>query len=238
MAQRGQAVPGHPAGRPVGGLVAPLPQRHGLSDDAYEAVKRSIMDHTIAPDARLSIDGLARDLNISQTPVREAMARLEADGLVTKAALKGYSASPVLAERELHDLYGLRLLLEPWAAAEAAAHLDETAAEQLTAEMGTLTDAPEGSDYDRYKALAAHDARFHDLLLATAGNEAVRQAHERTHCHLHLFRLYYASGIGGEALREHRRIADAVLARDAAAAHDAMTAHLVASRDRLLVAYS
>lgn len=234
MVQRDQAAPE----RPAGCLIAPLPQRYGLSDDVYEAVKRAIMDHTITPGARMSIDALARELGVSQTPIREAMARLEADGLVTRAALKGYSASPVLSHRELDDLYGLRLLLEPWGTAEAAARLDGDAAERLTAEMGTLTDVPEGTDYERYKALAAHDARFHDLLLAIAGNEMVRQAYERTHCHLHIFRLFYASGIGGEALREHRRVADAVLARDPDAARAAMTEHLVASRDRLLVAYA
>jgi DNA-binding GntR family transcriptional regulator len=226
-----------PPDHPGSSLVTPLPQRHGLSDDVYEAIKRSIMDHVVEPGARLSIDRLARDLGVSQTPTREALARLEADGLVTKTALKGYSISPVLSRRELDDLFGLRLLLEPWAAAEAATRGDETLAAGITAELARFTEAPAEGGYDRYQAVANHDARFHDLLLAAAGNEAVRQAFERTHCHLHIFRLYYAGGMDGAALREHRQVAEAVIAGDAAAARSTMASHLEASRARLLVAY-
>lgn len=211
-----------------------LPERHGLGGDVYEILKRSIMDHVIEPGSRLSIDGLARELGVSQTPVREAMARLESDGLVNKVALRGYSTSPVITRAELEDLFGLRMLLEPWAASSAAQRLDERGAAALRVEMESLTMVPEGTDYEVYKVLAAHDARFHDLLLELAGNEAVRQAFERTHCHMHLFRAYYATGGGTEALREHRRVADAVLAGDPDEARQAMESHLTASLARIL----
>jgi len=221
------------AARPAVSLPA-LPERHGLGGDVYEIIKRSIMDHIIEPGARLSIDGLARELGVSQTPVREAMARLESDGLVNKAALRGYSTSPVITRAELEDLFGLRMLLEPWAAASAAQRLDARTAAALRTEMESVTVVPEGTDYEVYKALAAHDARFHDLLLEAAGNEAVRQAFERTHCHLHLFRVYYATGGGTETLREHRRVAEAVLAGDDVEARRAMQSHLTASLARIL----
>jgi DNA-binding GntR family transcriptional regulator len=223
--------------RPSVALPA-LPERHGLGGDVYEIIKRSIMDHVIEPGARLSIDGLARELGVSQTPIREAMARLESDGLVSKVALRGYSASPVITRPELEDLFGLRMLLEPWAASTAARRLDRQGAAALRAEVESLTVVPDGTDYEVYKVLAAHDARFHDLLLQTAGNEAVRQAFERTHCHLHLFRVYYATGSGTEALREHRRVADAVLAGDADEARQAMEAHLTASLARILEVFA
>lgn len=229
----GPSAAGPEASRPASGLSA-LPQRQGLGDDVYEAVKRSIMDHDIAPGARMSIDGLARDLGVSQTPIREALARLESDGLVTRTALKGYSASPVLSHGEVVALFGLRALLEPWAAGEAAARVSAESAAAVRAEMESIARAPEGSTYEVYKALTAHDARFHDLLLRLAGNEAVRLAIARTHCHLHIFRLTYDGGQGGEALREHRRIADAVLAGDPAAASAAMAAHLEVSKARLM----
>jgi DNA-binding GntR family transcriptional regulator len=217
----------------LGERLARLPQRQVLSEDVYEAVKALVMDHVIEPGARLSIDGLARELQVSQTPIREALARLEADGLVTKTALRGYSATPLLTRKELEDLFGLRRLIEPWAAAEAARRLDDRAAEALQAEIGSLTEIPEGSAYQTFKAIAGHDSRFHDLILAIAGNEAVRAAFERTHCHLHLFRLFYAAGIGGQALAEHSRIAEAVGSGDSRAAEREMRQHLDASLDRL-----
>ena len=81
--------------------------------------------------------------------------------------------------------------------------------------------------------MTAHDTRFHDLVLELAGNSAVRMAFERTHCHLHLFRLYYGSGVGTSALVEHRHVVAAIAARDPRGAQRAMKAHLEASRERL-----
>lgn len=239
MAQHSEA--GRTSRRPAS-LPAPLSQpaplqRHVLAEDVYEAVKAMVMDHVIEPGARMSIDGLARTLGVSPTPVREALARLESDGLVVKQALRGYSATPLLGASELADLFQLRKLLEPWAAAEAARRMDDAARQALESELETPQDMPqdmpEGPRYEAYKAFAAHDARFHNLVLAIAGNEAVRLAFERTHCHLHLFRLYYASGIGDQALREHRAIAKALLSRDPDAASAAMSDHLRASEQRL-----
>ena len=75
------------------GSAARLPQRQVLTDEVYETLKGMIMDSEIAAGARVNIDALARELRVSQTPIRESLARLESDGLVTKAALRGYSVS-------------------------------------------------------------------------------------------------------------------------------------------------
>ncbi len=53
-------------------------RRHVLSDETYEAIKAMVMNHEISPGARVNIDALAQHLEVSQTPVREALARLEA----------------------------------------------------------------------------------------------------------------------------------------------------------------
>ncbi len=210
-----------------------LPQRHALADEVYEVLKASLMDHVISPGQRLGIDALARDLRVSQTPVREALARLEADGLVTKTALRGYSATPLLTRAELADLFGLRLLLEPWAAARAAERADDDGRRRVADERGSVATAPDGTRYEHYRALASHDARFHLLVLELAGNAAVRAAFERTHCHLHVFRLHHATGAGGRMLDELGRIAAAVVAGAPDEADRAMREHLEASHARL-----
>src|SRR3712207_4453999 len=104
--------------------LAPLPQRQLLGDTVYEAVKALVMDDVLAPGERVSIDRLARELAVSPTPLREALARLESDGLVRKEAMRGYSVAPLLTAREVAELYELRLLLEPWAARRAAERAD------------------------------------------------------------------------------------------------------------------
>jgi hypothetical protein len=68
----------------------------------------------------MSIDNLVRELGVSQTPIREALSRLEALGLVVKTHLIGYSAADQMDRERLQQLYELRLLLEPFAAGRAA----------------------------------------------------------------------------------------------------------------------
>jgi DNA-binding GntR family transcriptional regulator len=211
-----------------------LPQRQVLSDDVYETVKGLIMDGVAEPGTRLNIDALTRELGISQTPIRESLARLESDGLVVKEPLRGYRVSSRLSREEFEDLFEFRLHLEPWAAARAAEHVRPDDGAALRDEIRSLRTVPDRGDYESYKAFAAHDQRFHDLVLATAGNETARLAYARTHCHLHLFRLYYASGIGAPAFREHKRIAAAIRRRDPDQAAALMRAHIEGSRKRFL----
>src|SRR5262245_61724474 len=106
-----------------GGLAARLhrlPQRQVLSDDVYETIKGLIMDGVVEPGTRLNIDALTRELGISQTPIRESLARLESDGLVLKEPLRGYRVASRLSRAEFDDLFEYRLLIEPWAAGRAA----------------------------------------------------------------------------------------------------------------------
>jgi DNA-binding GntR family transcriptional regulator len=213
---------------------ARLPERHLLTDDVYETVKAMLMDHAIAPNARLSIDGLARQLEVSQTPIRESLARLESEGLVTKEPMRGYSATSLLDRRAVEDLYQLRLLLEPWAAGRASRRAGEGEVARLEAELATCPVAPEGTDYQAYRLITAHDARFHDLVAELSGSAQVRAALKRTHAHLHLFRLSYGQNLGSHALDEHREIARAIAARSPRDAERAMRAHLGTARDRLL----
>lgn len=224
--------------RPRGVAAAkPLPRRQALADDVYEAIKSLIMDHEIEPDERVSIDGLARQLRVSPTPVREALARLESAGLVVKEPLRGYRATALFTRDQLADLYQFRLLIEPWAAARAAERADADGKARLRAEMTTV-EVPRSDSYDGYKALTAHDTRLHVLIAELAGSPQVRDAFERTHCHLHIFRLCYHRAIGVCTLEEHRAIVEAITAGDPDQAERAMRRHLETScYERLLPLY-
>lgn len=202
-----------------------LLRRQMLVDDVYEAIKTMLMDHVIRPGARISIDGLARDFQVSSTPVREALARLESEGLAVKEPLKGYRATPLLTLSEFDDLYRFRLLLEPWAARRAAELIDDDGRERLRTELATAVE-PTSVDYAGYKSLTVHDTRFHSLIAGLSGSEQVRSAFERTHCHLHIFRLHYEREIGPEVLTEHHTLVEAITSGDPVAAESAMTRHI------------
>lgn len=232
------------------------PRRSVLSDDVYEMIKTMIFDHEIAPGARVNIDAISLRLEVSQTPVREALARLESDGLIEKVPLKGYRATELLTLKELGDLFQFRLLIEPWAAEQAAKLIDNTGKTALKAEMQSAKTAIKFAGENQFQALSEHDSRFHTLISSISGNQSVADSYERTHCHLHLFRLYmaselhridseartdfvkglfeqyYQSGSGQLAIKEHDAIAKAILDQNSKAARIAMHAHIESSLKR------
>jgi hypothetical protein len=92
--------------------VAPSPARASLVDLAYESLLEAIFDRQIEPGARLGIDVLADQLDMSITPVREALNRLTTQGLVTQAANRGFAVAPTLSTTEFHSLFAARRVIE------------------------------------------------------------------------------------------------------------------------------
>jgi len=207
-------------------------------DGVYDNIYERLMSLEIAPGSRIPIDVIARDLNVSQTPVREALSRLEREGLVSKAHLIGYSAAPQLSRKEFEDLFNFRLLLEPEGARLAALNMtpgDLKGLEDCAADMGR-GEAPVNRT-SRYSRFARADALFHDAILKIAGNEVSRHALADQHVHLHLFRLMFHTRVTQEALEEHESLLAAFRAGDPMAAETAMRDHISRSRDRLLAAF-
>jgi DNA-binding GntR family transcriptional regulator len=97
-----------------------LTERPPLADDVHDVLVDMLMNHTLAPGSRLNIEVLAKTLGVSPTPVREALARVEAEGLVVKEPRRGYLVAPLISLEDLHSLIDFRLLVEPEAAAAAA----------------------------------------------------------------------------------------------------------------------
>ncbi|MDQ1750033.1 MAG: hypothetical protein QOE71_1089 [Pseudonocardiales bacterium] len=209
------------------------PVRSVLADRIYELIKVKLMDNVVEPGARLSIDALSRDLDVSATPIREALARLESDGLVVKRAHRGYTAAPRIDAAAFDELFKMRLLLEPasasWAA-QAATAKQIAAMEDLVTEMSKPIS---GDSYESYRAFAAQDAAFHLALAEASGVHLMVDILARLRPHTQLYRLYYTAGISDDTVAEHGRVIGAVSRRDADAAAAAMAAHLSASQRRL-----
>ncbi|WP_412538799.1 GntR family transcriptional regulator [Longispora sp. K20-0274] len=212
-------------------------RRLTLSEDVYETVKALIMDHGIPPGDRVNIDALSRELEVSPTPVREALARLESDGLVRKRPLAGYTVAPLLTRAEFEELFDLRIVLESAAASRAATRAPLAARERALAEAsaGVRMDGEDG--YRGYADFMALDAHFHDSIAELAGNNMLRESIFRLHAHLHLHRLHFPQTTAGSTGAEHEAIVAAILSGDGDAADRAMRDHLVSARSRHLAAF-
>jgi DNA-binding GntR family transcriptional regulator len=204
-----------------------------LVDDVYESIKSMIMDHEVPPDERVNIEALSRALEVSPTPVREALARLEADGLVVKRPMVGYATTPLLTKDQFEELFDMRHLLECAAAGRAATRITPQTAVRLADEARPPSIAAV-ERYADYAPFTAQDARFHDLIAALAGNDLLRAAINRLHSHLHLHRLHFPAADADITAAEHSKIVAAVAGGDPAVAEAAMRAHLDRARERHL----
>ena len=201
-----------------------------------------VMDQHIEAGARVNIDLVARQLNVSPTPVREALARLEMDGLVVKEPLRGYSVTPMLDTKNFNDLYDVRRLLEPFAARRAAERRDEEVLRVLDRELAEMrrlvgnTSESDGGTYHHRSAFALQDARFHQAIAGTSGNALLSDTLRRLRSHLRLYRLYHqyytTRAIGAATVVEHERIVDAIRTGNADGAEAAMLDHIDRSRER------
>jgi DNA-binding GntR family transcriptional regulator len=213
------------------GSASRLAARQPLVDDVHDVLVDMLMNHTLPPGARLNIEALARTLGVSPTPVREALARAEAAGLVVKEPNRGYAVAPLIGLDELHTLMDFRLLVEPHAAAQAAERVDDEQAQGLldyAHSGGSGGDDPAASRLDML-----YDAEFHDMIASLSGNPWLRESLGRLRSHLHMYRLYHHAGQAAATKPEHVRIAEAIVARDPEAARVAMTQHLRTAMSRI-----
>jgi len=230
----------HDAARylPEDGGAAPAVYRAtSLAEEVYEAIFARLMGLKIPPGARITVDNLVRELAVSQTPIREALGRLEGEGLVVKTHLVGYSAAPQITRARFEELYDLRLLLEPEMAGRAAAGMTDEALKALIGAAGGNLRGGGADERARYPQFARQDAIFHDMILEVAGNDLVRETLAHQHTHFHIFRLMFHARVTEEALDEHEAILAAFASRDIGAACLAMRVHLMRSRDRLSPAF-
>jgi DNA-binding GntR family transcriptional regulator len=210
-----------------------VPRPAALTSEVYNAILDRITTAEIAPGARINVDTLARELGVSQTPVREALSRLEAEGLVLKTHLIGHRAAPQLTRPQIEQLFELRLLIEPAGAAMAARGLgaqSRAVLGRLHAEMSGLPN----KSLPAYSEFARKDAEFHAVIGQASGNEFLADALTRLRTHVHIFRLVFHIRVTTEAIAEHTELLAALERGDAAGSKKSMREHILASRSRVL----
>jgi DNA-binding GntR family transcriptional regulator len=213
-------------------------ERHPpLADTVYSILRDQLMDGTRAPDATLNISVLSRQLDVSQTPIREALARLEATGLVRREVLKGYRVAPLFSEEELVSLKDARVVLEPALTHAAAARVTPEFLEILLETIETLDDASQSTDDTRtFPTYWSADERFHLTIARQSGNPFLASAYAALGGQVQRFRLFaeLGSSDAGFAAHEHRAVYEALKDKDAERAARLMREHVANAGARAL----
>ena len=219
-------------------------ERRALRDGVYDVLLELLLANGVAPGASLSIEGLARDLGVSPTPVREALGQLEHTGLVTRAPLKGYRAAPPLTRARMAELLTARSVVEVAAARAAVPVSNAVLAELETAHHQHALAArrvermtarhPEKMDWSTMRRYFNVDWEFHLVLLRNCGNRYLLEIAEDLAPHVHRLRqsMTYGTNDVEQAHTEHEAILEAVRAADPDLATEAMAVHLEAVRER------
>lgn len=203
-------------------------------DSAYRAVREGILAGEFSQGSHITARQLAEATGLSRTPVREAMRRLDAEGLITLIPNRGAFVAR-WSEDEITQIYELRVLLESFAAQVAAERIgdaERAELQMLADEMGRLVEE-RPIDVD---AIADVNDRFHKGVLEACGNRRLRDllgTITEVPLQLSTFRRYTVDELRRSAA-QHAELVSALAAGDPDWARSVMTAHIRSARHTLL----
>ena len=201
-------------------MSAPEAAPTNLTAHAYNALARMIHERRLKGGEAILEARLAADLAISRTPLREALQRLEGEGLVAKDAGRSYTVRRVDLAEYLHSLK-VREVLEPEAAALAIGRVGGPAVAAVRAEIAALVPATY-LETAHWQA----DARLHDLFIEACGNPVMVAVLKSLRATTHLFEVARLQDRLAPDNAEHLAILDALEAGDARAARRAVQTHI------------
>jgi DNA-binding GntR family transcriptional regulator len=211
----------------VPGDESPFPS----SERVYQGLRHKILYGTLGPGSRLTEVQVAKDFNVSRTPVREAVRRLTAEGLLTVDPVRGMIVSQLDAD-ELDEILVIRESLEGLATRLATERVAVVDIAKLDLMIDLMRESARTGQWD---ALSASNTKFHDLIHTTAGNTRLRLTLRNL---MDFSRRFSVQAFSSPercqiVIEEHDQIARALEARDAAAADELARAHITGARQFL-----
>ena len=146
--------------------IKPLERPAGLADRVYHQLRDNIGSHQIRPGERLQEVGLAAQLGVSRTPVREALARLESEGMIAVEG-RGFVV-PELTDTDIEEIYQIRFLLEPAAVRSAVTEVGSAA--DLASMSSAVEDAVAAEKSGDFRSFLEANIRFHNAWRALVPN--------------------------------------------------------------------
>lgn len=223
----GLPAPARPAARSRKKAAMAEGRKPSLAESVYLGIKQDIFDFRLLPGDGFSENEVAARLNVSRTPAREALYRLEREGYLQVHFRSGWSVR-ALDFKQFDDLYDLRIALETAAVRQLCNQAERP---ELEALKPVWLVAPQArlNDGERVCAL---DEGFHCSLVAATGNRELARCHQDVTERIHLLRRldFTEAGRIAATYREHAQILRAVLKRDADLALRLLRHHIETSK--------
>ncbi|ALO05937.1 GntR domain protein [Streptomyces venezuelae] len=200
-----------------------LPSAKSKADLVHERVREAIADGDLRPGERINMDALARTLGVSKIPVREAVKRLESEGLVVSRVHSGVTVAEV-DQAEMRGVFLAREVIDALVGRLAAQNVEEGLLVELDAVQARMSADLHKGDVTRLPEL---NAEFHSVLARASGFRVLVELTEQLLLTVRRYRVAAPLDMANwhAVVREHARIVGALRSEDAALVAEAMRAH-------------
>lgn len=215
----------------IAGITIRKPE-YPLREEVYRALRRAILRGELVAGTRLVETALAHELRISRTPVREAIHKLELEGLVKPSGRRGVSVVG-LDPQDVREIMELRVVLESHAAGLAAGR---ASADDIAAMAVSLDRAGQSIETHDLDSLLDANTNFHDTIVRASGSRRLGELISRLREYVLAYRelTLRLPGVAERSHEEHLAILRAITGREQESSKALMTAHLKKKMDHLV----
>lgn len=195
-----------------------------LRDVVFNTLRQAILTGDLKPGERLMEIHLANRLGVSRTPIREAIRKLELEGLVTMIPRRGAEVAQI-TEKSMNDVLEVRRFMDALCVELACERISETETEALKSACDSFEQAVKTKDV---KKIAQADVALHDIIVQATGNRRLVQLINNLSEQMYRYRFEYIkdSSQHGRLIEEHRIIYEAIVKKDKKTASEAAKLHI------------
>jgi len=204
-----------------------------LRDIVFEKLRDMIVSGDLKPGERLMEIKLADMLGVSRTPIREAIRKLELEGLVIMLPRKGAYVAGI-SKKEIMDVLEVRAVLDKLAASLAAQRINKEEKEELIRIQKSFEENHKNSNID---GIINDDIRLHDIIYTASRNEKLQQIVSNLREQIMRFRIIYLKEIyknSEDLVKEHNEIINAIINNDSIKAQEAAERHIKHQEEELI----
>lgn len=218
-------MPNSKARKTASEFLEPLPEALQLGMRVYKTLMNGIITGNVEPGTQLQPVSLAHQLNVSTTPVREAMQRLESDGLIVKLPYQGWFVRE-FTEQQIHELYEFRAALERLSVRLACKRITGDEIRLMRSQQTIGEAALNSNDMDAYRR---YNRDFHGAILNAASNSYLKSAMGQVALQSELLTTQTIRIVGRplRAIEEHKQIIDLIEQRRTEQAEKLMEFHIL-----------
>ncbi|KRE98504.1 hypothetical protein ASG89_05750 [Paenibacillus sp. Soil766] len=214
--------------------------RVNVTEEIYRIVKEDILTHKLPAGEKVNIDQLARTLEVSNIPIREALSRLQSEGYLHMVPFKGMYVN-LMSLQQLNELFEIRLQLEPLAVEKAVLQIPDEKLAKLSETLNALRSNPISRANDGLASVVEMNASIHGTILAYCDNislqNLVRGYIEQIQRYLTFIKINLDVDNREVEWAEHNAILQRLIQRDVNGASTAMYLHISNSQKRANVQF-